>query len=367
MFIVDFILDNYVMIYELIGLLVMLRISAHISKRRKRITVVIVLLLLLEIIVARVEQWTATFDSLSLARPFLSACDYSIFPFILIFLMLLLEDEKPKLKILLFMSLPAAVCSLLYFTSQWTHIVFYFTEDNMYKRGPLAYLPYAMFGAYCVVFIVRNILYFKDYSRVSRIAPVYVTVGSMLGAVCFLLIRNDTHYGPLFMSAILLYYICFYIHMSKVDTLTQLLNRQSYYHDLEQFSSSVTAVVSVDMNGLKYLNDNFGHEAGDAALVEVSRIMTQYSGKNGMPYRVGGDEFIILYVGGPEDEPVNAIENMRNNMAKTPYVCAYGYAKRVPGSQIEDAVREADARMYEDKAALKKAALESGGEYRGRD
>ena len=370
MFIVNFILDNYVMIYELIGLLIMLRISAHVSKRKKQLTVVVVLLLLIEAIVSRVEQWTASFETFSVFKPLLSACDYSIFLFILIFLMLVIEDVTPSRRTLLFLFLPAAVCALLYFTSQWTHLVFYIDpSDNLFHRHPgiLGYLPYIMFAIYCVVFLIRNIMYFKNYSMLSRLASIYIVVGPLLGAAGYFFIKDTTIYGPLFMSAILLYYLCIYIHASRIDTLTHLFNRQSNYHDIEEYGDKITAVVSVDMNGLKYLNDNFGHEAGDKALAEVSRILSDSRGMNGTVYRVGGDEFIILYFGGSGSEPLKAIENMRENMEKTSHSCAYGYAEHMPGTTVDDAIRDADAKMYENKAAQKQAALENGTSYYGRE
>lgn len=112
------------------------------------------------------------------------------------------------------------------------------------------------------------------------------------------------------------------------------------------------ALVSVDMNGQKLYNDTQGHEAGDTALKTVSAVLWENCGPSGVVYRVGGDEFIILYKSAGDVEPLEAIAAMREKMAQTPYVCAFGYAAK-KGKSVEDAVRRADAEMYADKAALK--------------
>ncbi len=53
---------------------------------------------------------------------------------------------------------------------------------------------------------------------------------------------------------------------------------------------------------------------------------------------------------------------MRQNMAKTDYVCAFGYSIVQPPASVEDALKDSDAKMYEDKAALKRAAIPDASE-----
>ena len=182
----------------------------------------------------------------------------------------------------------------------------------------------------------------------------YIVFVSCAGMVCFMLFRDGADYSALFTSALLLYYILVYIHMAKIDPLTSLLNRQSCYSDIKSKARAITGIVSVDMNDLKYFNDSFGHEAGDAALTVIAGILQAHCGRGGIVYRIGGDEFIIFYIGAEEAEIAAAIDAMRKALAQTPYACAFGYARKTPELSMHDALLAADREMYADKATLKK-------------
>ncbi len=133
-------LDNYVMLYELIGLLVIMGVSAHLSDRMKRLTVIVVVLLILEAVVFRLEQWTQTFETLSIARPLLTALLYSLYPAILMTMTSLIGSDRFTRKDVL-VAIPWAVCVPLFFSSQWTHLVCWYWEENHYAGGPVYFLP----------------------------------------------------------------------------------------------------------------------------------------------------------------------------------------------------------------------------------
>jgi diguanylate cyclase (GGDEF)-like protein len=350
---VNYIVENFVMIMELIGLLVLLGISAHGSERMKRLTLAVVALLLLESVCFHLERWTQTFERVSLLRPMLTAAIYSLYPVILVLVMQITVRKKLRGRTLLLLLIPEIVCVPIYFTSQWTHLVCWFHEDNHYAGGPLAWLPYMVFGFYSLVFLIHNLRYFRSYSGKSRFTAVYIVLAPLLGVVYYLIFGVDRDYCALFTAALLLYYIFVYIHLAVIDPLTSLLNRQSYYQDLELGAKSISGVVSVDMNELKYLNDSFGHEAGDAALKTISSILLEHCGRGGVPYRVGGDEFMLLYTGVQQREIEAFVQTLRGKLSETPYTCAFGLAMVKPGGTVHEALVEADANMYADKAALK--------------
>lgn len=81
--------------------------------------------------------------------------------------------------------------------------------------------------------------------------------------------------------------------LTQKDSLTGLLNRQAYYADVDSERQSITAIVSLDMNGLKVINDNLGHSAGDEALVTLSLCFMKALKRRQSGYRIGGDEFVI--------------------------------------------------------------------------
>ena len=360
MIIKDFFLQNFVMLFELVGLLILLGVSAHISLKKRRNTRLVIVLLLLEAIVYWIEVWTQTFDTLSLARPLLTATKYSLYPLILFLLMQIISVDSVSKRADLLLLIPEFISVPFFYTSQWTRLICWYSDENGYHGGPLNYWPYILFAFYVVVFLIRNFIYFKRYSPINRLALLFIVLGSSGGVILYLVFEVTDDFGAVFTSAILLYYVCVYIQMARIDPMTTLYNRQSFYQDIINRAGRITGVMSIDMNELKYINDTFGHEAGDKALMEVSRIFWENCGPNGVVYRVGGDEFIVIYIGTTDKEPYAAMEAMQKKLAETPYICAFGYASKAPDVDVESAMREADRLMYENKAVIKREMQERG-------
>ena len=105
------------------------------------------------------------------------------------------------------------------------------------------------------------------------------------------------------------------------------------------------------MNGLKPINDNEGHLAGDKALTTLSGCFTKAATINQLIYRLGGDEFIILCRKTNEEELKAFIKNIKKNVAKTKYSCSIGCCYCASGEKdLEEMVKESDEMMYVDKA-----------------
>ena len=185
---VEFLTDNFVMIFELGGLVILLLVGAHISFEMKKRTIIAVGLLFIELILFTAERWTQTFQTLSIMRPLLTAALYSIYPVIIIVLMLLTTTGMSKKQFSILM-IPEMICVPLFFTSQWTHIVFYFRETNNYAEGPLNRLPYFLFAFYVFVFLIHNFIYMKNTSRVNRMIIAYITLGPLIGALLFMFLQ----------------------------------------------------------------------------------------------------------------------------------------------------------------------------------
>ena len=146
------------------------------------------------------------------------------------------------------------------------------------------------------------------------------------------------------------YYLFLYTEKSQIDSLTKLFNRETFYRDLERMERTMTGVVQFDMNGLKYINDNYGHSEGDKALATIASAITK-SAKRGMyAYRLGGDEFIIIANRNSEDEILGCIKNFNDLLDKTTYHCSVGYAmKDEKNTDFESVIKEAERNMYEAK------------------
>ena len=103
------------------------------------------------------------------------------------------------------------------------------------------------------------------------------------------------------------------------------------------------------MNGLKPINDNEGHNAGDCLLKEAALIL-KLTFEGCEIYRAGGDEFVIVALDKPKKELETLVEKIRNDSTDPENVSfAIGFYYDDKGGDIRVAMREADALMYEDK------------------
>ena len=109
-------------------------------------------------------------------------------------------------------------------------------------------------------------------------------------------------------------------------------------------------IVFADLNGLKTVNDGDGHNAGDTLLKNAATALKD-SFPNCEIYRAGGDEFVVIAMDKPKEIIEEQIEVLRKKAddPKTPVSFAVGFYYDENHGDIRAAMREADARMYEDK------------------
>lgn len=146
-----------------------------------------------------------------------------------------------------------------------------------------------------------------------------------------------------------------------VDALTGLFNRRAYENDIESRGNYPKGkhftYASFDLNGLKVVNDNIGHEAGDELLKGAAECIQSCFGKYGKVYRTGGDEFVAMFTADAERlegihiEFEDTMRNWKGDMCSEISI-SYGCASRVeyPNSSIMELARIADKRMYQCKA-----------------
>ena len=102
--------------------------------------------------------------------------------------------------------------------------------------------------------------------------------------------------------------------LSYQDRLTSFYNRNRYIQDISQLEGKDDSVgiVYLDINGLKEVNDHFGHDSGDDLLKKCTKIIKQ-SFKIGSFYRIGGDEFIIICTNISKTDFNENVCKLRNN------------------------------------------------------
>ncbi|NLZ10541.1 MAG: sensor domain-containing diguanylate cyclase [Alcaligenaceae bacterium] len=148
-------------------------------------------------------------------------------------------------------------------------------------------------------------------------------------------------------------------YLGKHDVLTKLKNRAFYVDELtrlERKGPFPVTVIMIDLNNLKEVNDIHGHGAGDDLLRRTGEVLQQATGKNCSAMRIGGDEFAILMPGATDDTRDLLLANLvkvtelNNQFYTGPALqMAVGWATCQKGERIEEAIREADRQMYDNK------------------
>ena len=147
--------------------------------------------------------------------------------------------------------------------------------------------------------------------------------------------------------ALFVYYVFEILQQTKKDSLTGLLNRHAYNADICKNPEEITALISIDMNGLKVINDTQGHAAGDEALVTLALCFRRALKNRQFGYRIGGDEFVILCRKARQDEMMDLIRRIETNVSETKYHCSVGYSYSPDGKKpVDDMLKESDMMMY---------------------
>jgi diguanylate cyclase (GGDEF)-like protein len=154
--------------------------------------------------------------------------------------------------------------------------------------------------------------------------------------------------------------------LAHQDTLVNLPNRRGFMRALERFIDRASryaehsALLYVDLDGLKMINDSFGHNAGDKALIEVAAMLVGGVRKSDVVARIGGDEFGILLAHSDEANAHETATRLVDLIAgcdfthdgdALPLSVAIGVAMITGEDTPEEAIARADREMYRKKAA----------------
>ena len=151
-------------------------------------------------------------------------------------------------------------------------------------------------------------------------------------------------------------------YLGKHDVLSKLYNR-SFYADelnrLERKGPFPVTIIIIDMNGLKVVNDQLGHAAGDDMLRRAGEVLSKAIDKPCHAARIGGDEFALLLPGTDERDGKLVMESIENLLevnnqfySGRPLSFSMGMATGQPGERLEAVAGRADLQMYEAKRAF---------------
>ena len=343
----DYILQNWTLILVLVAFSITLCYTVFLDAVTiRRMYVLIVGIFLLSIVV-HLEFLLADQGRGRDLRIVLMAIRYSATPFIVAQVIFTLIKKQRW-----FIFLPAIGLAAVDFISIFTGVVFRIDAAGVFSRGPLGILPYLVAGLYCVALLW--ILFRNCNRQAMEIIPIVFLCVALLSGLLFPFVFGKA-YANIFCTtiavALFVYYEFMLLQLTKKDSLSGLLNRQAFYADLTKNPEDLSAVLSIDMNGLKAINDTDGHAAGDKAISTLGLCFQRALKRRQVAYRIGGDEFVILCRRCSHDELTQLLERIRRSVAETPYSCAVGYSETADGSKSADALlQESDEMMYAEKA-----------------
>ncbi|MBU4227106.1 PAS domain S-box protein [bacterium] len=149
-------------------------------------------------------------------------------------------------------------------------------------------------------------------------------------------------------------------HLSFHDSLTGLYNRAYFEEELERYNFPryyPLSIVMLDVNGLKVINDTFGHSEGDRLLQHLSQVLTSVSRQGDILARIGGDEFAILLPSTTSEQAHEFCERIKKACQQDkikpiylrPNISLGHTTQEGEYKDINTLLKEADKKMYQDK------------------
>ncbi len=247
-------------------------------------------------------------------------------------------------------------------------------EHNVYLHGPLYIIYTIEYLSILLLVVIQFLNYGKNFRKQNRLSLYMVMIFVLLGIFLQEVISSDnrTAYITLTICAALMF-----IHSSeftqqkkddellekkimiKTDALTGLLSRYAYYKAVKKYDNEMPDTLvafSIDINGLKMVNDTLGHDAGDELICGAAKCIESVFSEYGSCYRTGGDEFIV-FANMNEKEVANSVKDIKQ-MTKDwkgdevkDLSLSVGYALLADHKDYScnDLLKEADRKMYKAK------------------
>ncbi len=147
------------------------------------------------------------------------------------------------------------------------------------------------------------------------------------------------------------------LKLSYRDHLTNLYNRRYYSEELERLDHPryyPLSIIIADINGLKIMNDAFGHEMGDQLLVKFADILVTAFKKDNRVTRIGGDEFVILMPNTSKEHALLRVAELKQSVEKYKVMdmsisVSFGVGTKIEDETINDIFKSAEDNMYTHK------------------
>ena len=241
-----------------------------------------------------------------------------------------------------------------------TGIMFKISEENIYQRATgalVGYISLIIYFAYSIYLVYQS----RRQGINLNFFPVLYFIGPCFAGVLIqFLFYGITSSWVLVAVALLFVQMQSYAESLYMDELSGLYNRRYLNAILTEkkiTSGKSLHGIMMDVNGFKYINDNFGHSMGDKAICTLGNILSRSIPDGGMAIRYAGDEFIVLLSGVDTKSVLATMDEINHNLSlfnesrTEPFnlSVSMGYAEFGAGDDTEAFLMHMDEKMYEEK------------------
>ena len=270
-----------------------------------------------------------------------------------------IDQTIPKAQIIFF-AVVGVIEIVLLVLNFFYPLVFHIDETNVYHRD-IYYLVFLIGGGLLISYGYFYYIILKLHSPALRYFPVWqfltpIVTAMIIQALIYGVSLQPVGYAIAFAGLV----ICLQNECIYIDKLTGVYNRyelDNFKKVFEHLRREKVAVLMLDLNGFKAINDNFSHAEGDEALVAFADILSGVVKGEGVVIRFAGDEFIVILRRFKEDNIdryrkmiMDAVEKYNQTSGK-PYQLAVAIGGDIfaNSGEHDDVVARIDHLMYKDK------------------
>lgn len=345
---------------------VMLYIAIRNIKIRKKESILFMVfdaVLIFLAIVVEMEKYAQRIGNVPLGTVFTSL-GYIFRPALLFIFIMLANMDYQRGKRFYYISLiPFVVVIVIYLLPLFMSVpflqklVFYYQanedETASFMRGTfLNFASHALSLFYLGILVYVSTMRFQGKHRRDGLVLIICVFIILVTVITEVALSRSDLLNLVSAICMMINYIFILSVNSSRDPLTNLYDRRTYYEDVSRYKELVNGIIQIDMNGLKYVNDNFGHFSGDQALITIGKIL-QKNAERGVicAYRLSGDEFLVLMYQGKKEVLLKTVDVIKQAMQETEYSVAIGYyfIEKEEKISFEEAMKKAEELMYQDK------------------
>ena len=258
----------------------------------------------------------------------------------------------------------AAFIALLGWNCSYQHIIFtLFLFSILTSYQEIAYK--VLWAAFLCVFRIALYIYAHThvpYYTVDGVQSYILNIVNTLFTFClFFIISMLFAKDSMEMEQKLMKYNKKIEKLAKTDTLTNLPNRRDAIERIEKHvkkSSNTDFFLNIaigDIDFFKKINDTYGHEAGDAVLIQLSDIFREVMSEEGFAARWGGEEFLFVFAHDNADESAIKLNDLRTKVSQTVFkyndiemhlTMTFGLEEYDFHHSIDDLINSADQKLY---------------------